>query len=256
MIRVLIIEDEIKAARELKFLVEQMHEDIVVCGILQSVEESLAWFNTNEMPNLIISDIQLSDGVSFDIFRSISVHAPVIFCTAYHEYALQAFEANGVDYMLKPVEKEKLRKSFDKLLQFKEYLTSQPPEYKVNLDKMLIQLNEKVYRNSVLVYAGNKIISVNTENIDLILSANNLVYLHTSNQKFELRETLESLMQELNPVDFYRANRQTIISRKAIVNVRHSDSRKLELTPTTARAQPVIISKEKASAFLKWMKSN
>ncbi|CAG5007730.1 Sensory transduction protein LytR [Dyadobacter sp. CECT 9275] len=251
---VLIIEDEMKAARELKSLAENLHEDVKVCQILQSVEEAMDWFGNNEMPELILSDIQLADGVSFDIFRNLAVQAPVIFCTAHDEYALRAFETNGIDYLLKPIEKSKLQKSFEKLRQFKYFFNHESADYSARFNNMLGDFEEKSYKSSVLVYVRNQIIPVATEDIQFIHTDNNLVYLYTATQKFEIRKILDYLEAELNPGDFFRANRQFIISRKAVVNIQQIEARKLEVSLSVPTPQPLIVSKDKATRFLKWLK--
>ncbi|GAB2767439.1 LytTR family DNA-binding domain-containing protein [Rhabdobacter roseus] len=242
--KVLILEDEQKAANELKYLLQQIHPTVQICGILQSVDEATAWFDLHPAPDLILSDIQLGDGLSFDILKEKAV--PVIFCTAYDEYALRAFESNGIDYLLKPIEKDKLRKSLEKLNLLKELFSREPGDLPLG--------TESTYLSTLLVHYRGQIIPLATDEIEYIRSHHSLVLVHTHQHKYEIRETLDELALRLNPLHFFRANRQVIVQRRAIALIEQHVTRKLVLTLTDASAGPITISKAKASRFLKWMK--
>jgi two-component system response regulator LytT len=148
---VLIIEDEIKTARELKSLIEATDNDIKVINTLHSVNSAIQWFKENQSPDLIFSDIQLGDGLSFDIYREVQINAPVIFCTAFDEYAIRAFEANSIDYLLKPIDEEMLEQSLMKYQRFKDLFNNQQGQYQQKLIKLVGQMDTK-YKQSILVY--------------------------------------------------------------------------------------------------------
>lgn len=243
---VVIIEDEIKAAIELKSLVEQIGTDIRVSALLRSVQEALEWFSKNEMPDLILSDIHLGDGLSFDIYNAIEVSCPVVFCTAYDEYALKAFQHNGVDYLLKPIEQSDLLQCFTKLKLFGESLGPQA-------DPQAEALKKNAYLSAILVYYRDRIIPINTNSIDFINTENNVVFVNTAQKKYEIPEILDKLILQLNPQFFFRANRQFIISRKSILKIEHHFARKIAVTLNTAKTEVVMVSKAKASSFLKWL---
>jgi DNA-binding LytR/AlgR family response regulator len=247
MINVLIIEDEVKAAKELKKLLEQIRDDMQVTDILQSVEEALEWFDTHPHPGLIISDIQLADGLSFEFFSKVSVKAPVIFCTAFDEYAIRAFETNGIDYLLKPVEKDKLAQSLEKFDIMKSIFSGQ------QLQNLFTQIKPP-FKTTLLAYFQDKIIPVRTAEVAFIYAANGLVGAYTaSGRKYYVNGTLDELESSLDPHAFYRANRQFIISRNAVMNIEHSFARKLVVKVQPEAPESIVISKAKASDFLKWM---
>ncbi len=252
MIEVLILEDEIKAAKELKALIEQLRGDIRVCALLQSVKEAITWFAGNPAPGLILSDIQLSDGLCFEIFRTVKVEAPVIFCTAYDKYALAAFESNSIDYLLKPIEKDKLEKSLEKFDRLKELFSHEPSGYHQRLANLMTQIS-KNHISSLLVYFQNKIIPVNTQDINYIYTRGDKVGVYSGNEQYEFHESMDELMAKLNPADFYRANRQFIIHRRSILNIEQLFGRKLLVLLSTSTPETVVISKAKASDFLKWV---
>jgi two-component system response regulator LytT len=250
MINVLLLEDEFRAAQELKGLLEGLSERVNVCGILQSVEEAVEWFNKNEMPHLILSDIHLGDGLCFDIFELVDVTAPIIFCTAYDAYALKAFENNGIDYLMKPVKMDDLEKSFNKLEQFSRLWSL--PEHANRFNKML-QSFKPVYKSVLAVYQGDRIVPIPVSEVNFIYT-NHGVSLYRQGKRFEIRTTLDRLARQLDPNVFYRANRQFIISRKDIEAVKYIEARKLEIIMKSATPERVIISKSKSTHFVKWLK--
>lgn len=254
MLKILLIEDEIKAARELHQLIMELRPDALIMNTLQSIEESLDWLRTQEPPQLIFSDIQLADGLSFDIFKHIQLHIPIIFCTAFDEYAIRAFEANGIDYLLKPIERNKLQQSLEKFDNFKKFFT---PE--VDYDNKLLQLFGQLqnrYKNTLLVHFKDQIIPLKTSDIAYLHSEHGLVSAHThNNQKYSVDYTLEELENQLDPQFFYRANRQFIIRRDAIQNIQHFFARKLTVKLHYKTPENIIISKAKASDFLRWLEN-
>jgi two-component system, LytTR family, response regulator LytT len=252
---VLIIEDEIKTARELKRLIEQLRDDITVIDLLPSVKAGIQWFGAHPSPDLIFSDIQLADGLSFDIYKNIAVHTPVIFCTAFDEYAIRAFEANGIDYLLKPVDENRLQQALDKYEKLKGAFVVEKNDYEKKLESLLTQFTNS-YKQTLLVHFQEKIIPVKTADISYIHYSNGIISLYTVHQqKYILTSTLDELETMLDPAQFFRANRQFIINRHAIVNVEHYFSRRLVVRLVVTTPEHIIVSKVKSSEFLHWMEN-
>ncbi|WP_158994178.1 LytTR family DNA-binding domain-containing protein [Mucilaginibacter sp. L196] len=251
---ILIIEDESKTAKELKGLVEALGNDIKVVDILQSVRSAIQWFKENVAPDLIFSDIQLGDGLSFDIYRDVQVNAPVIFCTAFDEYAIRAFEANGIDYLLKPIDVDMLQQSLEKYQRFKKLFDGQNSPYQQKLTKLIGQM-DTTYKQSILVYFKEKIIPVKVIDICFIYAAHGLVYLYTLTDQFTIQHNMEQLEAMLNPQQFFKANRQFIINREIIRNVEHYFNRRLFVKVNCETPEKIIVSKLKANDFLRWIES-
>lgn len=250
---VLIIEDEIKTARELKTLVEQLRDNITVVDLLPSVKTSIQWFSQNNAPDLIFSDIQLADGLSFDIFKNIPVHTPVIFCTAFDEYAIRAFEANGIDYLLKPVDENRLMQALDKYEKLKGVFSSGKSDYDKKLESLLTQLSNN-YKTTLLIHFQEKIIPVKTADIAFIHYNNGIAAIYTnSTQKYIMTSTLDELETMLQPDLFFRANRQFIINRQAILNIEHYFSRRLVVRLNISTPENIIISKVRSAELLQWI---
>ena len=251
MTDVLVIEHDLEQANQLKKMIEQTGNDFKVCGILPSIMDARVWLMKNKMPQLIFCDIQLADGPGFDIFEDFPIAAPVIFCTSYHEYALEAFENNGIDYLLKPIDNVRLAKSLRKYSQLKELFAEVHSTYSKRINYPHPYTNN--YKTSLLVYYQDKIIPVNLNQLDFIYYNNYQVTVHTQNTQYETRDTLNNIFATLNPRDFFRANRQFIIHRKAITNIQQYFGRKLLIGTSTPTPEPIIISKANASDFLKWV---
>jgi len=249
---VLIIEDEIKTARELKKLVEELREDITVSDILASVKAAIAWLESHPEPDLIFSDIQLADGLSFDIYKNTHIHTPVIFCTAFDEYAIRAFEANGIDYLLKPVDENRLQQALDKYEKLKATFSIEKNDYEKKLENLLAQFTHS-YKSTLLIHFQEKIIPVKTSDISFIHYNNGIVSVYLHHQKYVVPSTLDELETQLHPDVFFRANRQFIINRNAIVNVEHYFSRRLIVQLGVTTPENIIVSKVKAAEFLQWM---
>lgn len=250
--KVIIIEDEAPAFRRLQKVLEEIDSTIEIIEVIDSVQESIKWFNNHSMPDLIFMDIQLSDGLSFEIFEAVEIHQPVIFTTAFDEYTLRAFKVNSIDYLLKPIKKDDLEKSLNKYNGIKNNYN----EGKPNLNELIahIKLDEKNYKSRFLIKLGDKLISVLSEDIAVFYVHNGLVYLKTiEGKKYIVNYTLDELAQQLDPTIFYRANRQNIIQFQAIQTVHKWHKGKLYVETFVASEEKVIISAEKASDFKKWL---
>lgn len=250
--RVVIIEDESKTAKELQRMLEHLDNSIQIEAILTSVSAGIKWLRTNAAPELIFSDIQLGDGLSFEIFREVKTETPVIFCTAFDEYAIKSFESNSIDYLLKPIEEDALTKSLEKYARLKEHLVASTA-YPRNLNNVLTQMDPN-YKQSILVHYRDKIIPVKVIDIQFIYASGGAVYIYLPNDKnYPVQYTIEQLETMLNPQQFFRANRQFIINRDAISNIEHYFNRKLYVAATCPTPEKIVIGKLKAQSFLKWI---
>lgn len=251
----LIIEDEKPAARLLQRKLEKL--DIAVETMLHSVEESIHWFTNNDHPDLIFLDIQLSDGLSFEIFEKINIQSAIIFTTAYDEYALKAFKLNSIDYLLKPIDEDDLDVAVTK---FKSRLPkTETPTQNIGIDfeqikKMLSNPFEKVYKKRFTVKIGQHLKVIGTDEIECFFSENKGTYLHTfDNRNYLIDTTLEILEQELDPKDFYRVSRKFIVPLPAIKEIVLYSNSRLKIILPTYKEDEVIVSREKVSDFKNWI---
>jgi len=254
MINVLILEDDRDTAWLLATLLPQISPDIHILAVLTSVKQAMEWLNNHDIPHLIFADTELSDGLSFEIFEHTVLNVPVVFISVHENYSLQAFGSNAVDYLIKPIDERTLRKSFDRLVLLKKFLTREPTRYDIKFNNMFARLNN--YKNTILVYSGLRIIPVNIQDIFFIQIRNKTVFLNTATSRFEIKQALKSLIEDIDPREFYRANRQYIIARKAVTTFKQTEARKLEVVLKIVMPVPIIISKEKVTDFLKWMKGD
>lgn len=253
--KLIIIEDEARTARELKKMLENIDPEIAVLAMLPSVASAIKWFLENEAPDLIFSDIQLGDGLSFDIFKQVKITAPVIFCTAFDEYAIRAFESNSIDYLLKPLEEEMLEKSLEKYDRVKQHFNVNVQQYSQNLSRALVQL-EKPYKKSILVHFREKIIPVKVSEICYAYSSNGFTTLSTANNiSYAVQYTMDQLEKLLDPEQFFKANRQFLINRDVIQDVEHYFNRRLFVKLSCGSPVQIIVSKTKSQDFLEWVES-
>jgi len=248
---VLIIEDEVKAARELKKMLQEIDGSIHVTDIIESVEQAREWFSMHPHPDLILSDIQLADGLSFDIYRQINISSAIIFCTAFDDYLMHAFDTNAVSYLLKPITVDKLGKAIEKYLSMRAAFTDSGTDNNV---QSLLQSLKQPYKASILVNEKEKIIPVAVKDIAFIYLDNTLLQITTlQNKKYFATATMDETEKMLDPQLFYRANRQYIINREAIENVERFFARKLVAKLAIPTQENIVISKAKASEFLQWL---
>lgn len=252
MINVLIVEDEMPSARKLKAMLENVAPDFNIVQILDSVETTASFLSQNQV-ELIFLDIHLADGNSFLLFEKMHIETPIIFTTAYDQYAIQAFEHNSIGYLLKPIGLDKLEHAIDKFRQSQQN-TSTPIDYNL-LGKMIAQQQaQPEYRERFLVHYRGKLKTVQVDDVAYIFAENRGVFISTHDGRlYDINLTLEQLNEELNPRQFFRANRKFIVNIISIVEAHlYSKSKlKLELNPPTD--SEVIISSEKASKFKKWL---
>lgn len=247
----MIIEDEPLNANRLKRLIEKVREDIEIVALLQTVKETLEWLTSNEEPDLYFMDIQLSDGLSFDIFSTYKITKPVIFTTAYDEYAIKAFRANGIDYLLKPIALEDIERS---LARYRQY---NPASLIPNIQDILRNVSEKqlVYKANFLVEWRDQLLSITETDIAYFHLSNKMTYLITPDKKYVISSALDLLEKEINPHKFIRINRQFIVSRRCIKNIRLYFGNRLKLYLSPIPEGDVIVSRERVPEFKIWLDS-
>jgi two-component system response regulator LytT len=248
---VIIVEDEANAAKNLKYLLEENAPDVEVMATLASIEQTLDWLRENPPPSLGFFDIQLEDGLSFEIFKSVNIDFPVIFTTAFNDYAIEAFKVNSIDYLLKPIFEADLQFGLEKFRR----LARPKPDHDL-LHKVMNTLSRQQETSTLLVHFRDKIIPVPVGDFSFFFIRNNLVHgcTHT-NQIHILDFTFEALEQKLPRRQFIRANRQYIVGRAAVLEMELFFNGRLSLKLSPATGEPVLISKARVSLFKQWMES-
>ena len=248
---VIIIEDEKPSARRLQRMLKVL--DIDAETMLHSVEESIEWFQNNEHPDLIFLDIQLSDGLSFEIFEAIEIKSAVIFTTAYDEYALKAFKLNSIDYLLKPIDDEDLQTAVEK------YKGRLPQKQSVTLDfndikNLLVNPIEREYKKRFSVKVGQHLKLINIEDIECIYSENKGTYAYTSEgRNYLLDATLDELEAELEPDIFFRVSRKFYVNINAIKDMVSYTNSRLQIKLRSYKEQEVIVARERVKDFKGWL---
>ena len=251
--KVLIIEDEFYASDRLKNILQKIDPSIEILAIIETVEKSIKWLQKNDGPDLMLVDIQLSDGISLEIFEKIQVECAIIFTTAYDEYAIQAFKVNSIDYLLKPINQKDLKNSIEKFYKIKDKHSS---EARKNIELLLNQINFKKdkFQTRLLVKTGSVMQSIDIEKVAYFFIKNQLCYLMTNDkERFALDYNLDEIEKLVNPEMFFRINRQMIVSQKAIKKIHPFFSSRLLLDLKPEFTEDVIVSKRKVSLFKKWM---
>lgn len=248
---ILIIEDEKPAARLLQRKVEKL--GLQVNTLLHSVEESINWFQNNAHPDLIFLDIQLSDGLSFEIFENIDIKSAVIFTTAYDEYALRAFKLNSIDYLLKPIDEDELDIAIAKFKNQYQKSSVASLDFEM-IKKMLVNPIDREYKKRFTIKMGQQLKMVTIDEVECFYSENKGTYLHTfDNRDYLLDNTLEQLETELDPKDFYRVSRKFIIPLKGIKEIQMYSNSRLKVILPTYKDDEVIVSREKVGDFKAWL---
>jgi len=249
--KVLIIEDELLAAEKISGYVRDIFPEAQLLGPINSIAEGVAWFKQNPEPDVVISDIMLSDGLCFDIYKEKNISWWVIFTTAYDEYVIRAFEVNSIDYLLKPVSKQKLKESLRKI-------SYEQTQNKTDIDYLklaeLLQASTQSYKSRFLVKVGQKIKAIPTSKIAYFFTHDKLSFLVSHQKdKFPLDHSLEEIDAMLNPKDFFRINRKYIIHLDAVkvIHPYFKGRLKLELLPETN--EDIVISSEKTPSFKSWL---
>jgi two-component system, LytTR family, response regulator LytT len=248
---ILIIEDEKPAARLLQRKIEKL--GLEVHTLLHSVEESLNWFHNNTHPDLIFLDIQLSDGLSFEIFEKIDIKSAVIFTTAFDEYALRAFKLNSIDYLLKPIDEDELEIAISKFKNQFQKNNMASLDFEM-IKKMLVNPMEKNYKQRFTIKIGEHIKMIMIDEIECLYSENKGTYIHTAdNRNYLLDGTLEQIESELDPKNFFRVSRKYIIPLKAIKDIVVYSNSRLKIVLPTFKMDEIIVSRERVNDFKEWL---
>ncbi len=248
--KVLIIEDEKLASDRLIEILNEVNPELEVLGAIKSVEAAIMWFENNNAPDLLISDIQLLDGTSFEIFSQVEIQCPVIFTTAYDQYAIKAFEVNSIDYLLKPIQAEKLKAALSKV----DAQSQKGSGIDMDQLKALIQGEKVEYKSRFLIKVGQKIRAIPVEKIAYFYTRDKLTYIVTfENQKYPLDHTLEEVDGMLNPKNFFRANRKFIVHFDSVRDIHPYFKGRVKLGLEPDIDEDIVISTEKTPAFKKWL---
>jgi two-component system response regulator LytT len=249
--KVLIVEDETAAYENLVDILAEIDPEILIAGYSESISQTIHWLENNPAPDLILMDIHLSDGSAFSIFKSIHLETPVIFTTAYDEYAIEAFKVNSIDYLLKPIKVDELRNALEK---FKKWTRQDVMQY---LSQMIHLQPATKYKDKLLIPLQDKLLPVGMNEISCFYTTdkNTRVYLKNG-QYHPYCKTLDQITAALNPVEFIRANKQFIIARNSVKNITIWFDSRLLITLDIDPPERIYISKNKAAEFKAWMMSD
>jgi len=251
--KVLIIEDEHLTAERIRSLLTTIDPEIQVLGLMDSVKKAVRWFEEEGNPDLVFMDIQLADGISFDIFDRVRVEAPVVFITAYQEYAIRAFKVNSVDYLLKPIVQKDLEAALDKYRKI-YHQNEQVPEINSDLLDRIRQMISKPYKSRFLVKVGDRIKSVDVEQILYFYSQQKGTFAHTEEgRNYAVDYTLDKLGEVLDPSLFHRINRQYISSHRAIEELLSLSGSKLKVRLLNSNDEQIYVSRDRLGTFKKWL---
>ncbi|HRG82162.1 MAG TPA: LytTR family DNA-binding domain-containing protein [Chitinophagaceae bacterium] len=251
--KVLIVEDEELAVKKLQKTLAAVDDTIEVAGVTDSIEETVNWLQSNPAPDLVLMDIELADGQSFEIFKLTEVKSPVIFTTSYDEFALKAFKVNSVDYLLKPVQQDELQAALEKYHKLKGNTKTE-----LTLDSLVKELQQKLqpreFRKRFLVKHAQKLVSIEVEDIAYFYSDGRLNFFKTNdNRKFVVDYTMDELEEMLNPEDYFRISRSFYVSVNSIDKIEDYFGNRLILQLKPAVDKEALVSREKVSDFKKWM---
>ena len=252
---VLIIEDEPRAANQLQNMLAICNFTYELLDIIDTVEDAVIWFETNKMPDLVFMDIQLADGLSFEIFQNVEVEAPIIFTTAFDQYAIQAFKVNSVDYLLKPIQKEDLQKALQKFNK-----SSQPEHIETSVLKQLLASiqtqtepkNTKT-RTGLLVKEGTGFVQIKITDVLYVYSEDSVTFGVSGSKRYVIDETIDQLFNSFDQDQFYKINRGQIVSKNAIQKINPYFNHRVKLVVSQERDQEFIVSRQKTSDFKAWM---
>ncbi|HEY0174868.1 MAG TPA: LytTR family DNA-binding domain-containing protein [Pedobacter sp.] len=252
---ILIIEDEIKTAKALANMIISVKPRAKVMASIQSVETAVRYLSENPAPDLIFMDVQLADGLCFDIFRQVKIVSPVVFCTAYNDYAIEAFKSNGIDYVLKPFSLETIRAAFEKVESIKNFFQIHQNEIS-DLEILINKIGENDGKRSFLVFKNNKYIIVPTDSIAFFYIKDEVpTIVSFDQQEFSISQSLDEVSGLLSPKQFFRLNRQYLISFKSVLEVEHYFARKLFVKLTIPSPDKLLVGKDKVTAFLSWLEN-
>lgn len=257
--KILIVEDEELAVKKIKKTLSEVDGNAEVVGVADSISGTVDWLQANPSPDLILMDIELSDGQSFEIFSRVPVKSAVVFTTSYDEYALKAFKVNSIDYLLKPIQKEDLEAALNKYKQMKKiYADEKTGNGSLNMDALVKELQQKLqpkeFRKRFLVKHGQKLVSVEVDEIAYFFSDGRLNFFKTDdNRKFVVDYTMDELEDMLDPQKYFRISRAFYVSVRSIGQIHDYFGNRLLLHLKPSVDKEAIVSREKVTDFKKWM---
>jgi DNA-binding LytR/AlgR family response regulator len=249
---VLIIEDEPQAAKRMETLMKELEPSVIIIGKIDSIKNAVEWIPNNPPPDLILMDIQLADGISFSIFERCTVQSPVIFTTAYDEYALKAFKVNSIDYILKPVDKDELSAALTKFRSMKR----SAPDTKLLLDNIgqAVQMLTKRYKSRFMIKVGEHLKTIETTSLLYFYSQDKATFCYTTdNRSLILDYTLEQLEEMVDPSIFFRVNRKYLVSATAITDIISYTNSRLKLKLKGSQDDDIIVARERVQDFKEWL---
>ncbi len=247
--QILIIEDEPRAARQLQNLLKKSVPDFKLLEVIDTVEDAVIWFTQQSTPDLVFMDIQLADGLSFEIFQKIEVTVPIIFTTAFDQYAIQAFKVNSIDYLLKPIQQKDLENAVGKFKKLNQATSIAP----VILKELLYTVQSTQKRSEILVKEGSGFVQVRVSELLYVYSQESITFGVTQDKRYIIDETMDQLYGSLDESKFYRINRGQIISKIAVQKIEPYFNHRVKLTVSSPRDQEFIVSRQKTSDFKEWM---
>lgn len=247
--KILIIEDEIRAVNQLQLMLNACEFKFELLEIIDTVEDAVLWFEQNETPDLVFMDIQLADGLSFEIFQKTTVKAPIIFTTAFDQYAIQAFKVNSVDYLLKPVQQEDLKGALDKFLESNNSAALDT----ATLKQLLSDIQGPSERDGILVKSGNGFVQLKISDLLYCYSEDSITFGVTVGKRYIIEETIDDLFSTLDQSKFFKINRGQIIAKSSILKIEPYFNHRVILQVTNPRDQEFIVSRPKTSEFKNWM---
>ncbi|RNC87824.1 MAG: DNA-binding response regulator [Winogradskyella sp.] len=247
--KAVIVEDEDIASRRLRHLIEELAPECEILTQISSVESGLKWFAENQLPDLIFLDIQLNDGYGFDIIDQLPKHPPIVFTTAYNEYAIRGFKYNGIDYLLKPIDKNELKKALEKYTS----IVDTRQNNSADIDSIR-QLFTKEYKKRFMVKIGNQFSTYNVEDIAYFMAEDGVIFLYTNKgQKCPIEYTIDQLEEILDPIQFFRINRKYMVSVNAVEEIHSYFNSRLLLKLNPNQEEQIIVSRERTTNFKKWL---
>ena len=252
--KALIIEDEIRAANRLERLLKEINSEIEIVAKIETIKESIAFLNQEKNIDIIFSDIQLADGLSFEIYENTEINCPIIFTTAFNQYAIEAFNTNGIDYLLKPIEKERLKKSLLKLKQLTPKEVTFSTEQLAMLSNTLTQ-ETKTYKARFVLKVGSKIKSIPIENIRVFYSQEKATYLNTKDKRtYNLDYSLTEIKELINPKKFFQTSRKHLVSIDHISEIIAYSNSRLKIKIEEFEEE-IIVARERVQEFKKWLEN-
>lgn len=252
MIKTLIIEDEERAARQLIKMLAQGDLDHEILDVIDSIEDSIAWLQTHPTPDLIFMDIQLADGLSFEIFNHVDITCPIIFTTAFDQYAIKAFKVNSIDYLLKPIKQEDLDTAIAKY----DRMTTPTAPSATAVDSILQLLQSQsasATRSGILVKEGSGFVQILMTDIDHVYSSDSITFTIASGKRYIIDETIDHFLTTVDPDLFFRINRGQVVSKSSIQRIEPYLNHRLKLIIRDSKEMDFVVSRAKANSFKEWM---